>query len=139
MIYENALEPTAEQLDVFLSNESQQPIHMVNLLKFRERACYQDGRDPELSGKDAYMRYAEQMLEIVTENGGALQFSADVDALMIGEVDALWDAVAIVTYPSAAGMAQITMSERFRAISLHRKAGLEGQLLIQCRHGSMGG
>jgi uncharacterized protein (DUF1330 family) len=138
MNYKNAMEPTDEQIGTFLNDTSQKAVHMVNLLKFRERAIYEDGRDPELSGRDAYMRYARQMVELVTENGGSLQFSGDVDTLMIGEIDELWDAVAIVTYPSAAGMAQITMSERFREIAIHRKAGLEGQLLIQCRSGAMG-
>ena len=37
---------------------------MVNLLKFRGKAVYQDGRSDNISGAEAYMRYAERMKTI---------------------------------------------------------------------------
>ena len=58
MEVENAVIPTAAQMEGFLSPDAGEPIFMVNLLKFRERAEYEDGRGSELSGREAYQIYA---------------------------------------------------------------------------------
>ncbi|MDG1417495.1 MAG: DUF1330 domain-containing protein [Maricaulis sp.] len=132
MQIENALEPSQKQIEAFLKTPSNTPVHMLNLLKFRTFASYEDGSDADISGREAYMRYASKMIPMVEAAGGQLVFNGDVDALMIGHIDETWDAVAIVTYPSAAKMIEITMSSEFREISVHRKAGLDGQMLLNC-------
>ena len=45
MKVENSVIPTQEQMDGFLAPGPDGPISMVNLLKFREKASYEDGRD----------------------------------------------------------------------------------------------
>ena len=132
MQVKNALEPDQAQIEKFLADGGDAPVHMLNLLKFREFAAYKDGSDAELSGREAYMRYASKMIAMVEAAGGSLQFNGAVSLLMIGSVDEVWDAAAIVTYPSAAKMIEITMSPEFQEISKHRKAGLEGQILLKC-------
>ena len=104
---------------------------MVNLLKFRAKAEYPDGRADDISGREAYKRYADQMIPIVEREGGKIWFSSEqVQGLVIGEVEDLWDAVAVVEYPSRAAFARIAMSAEVHAIGVHREAGLAGQLLI---------
>ena len=132
MKVENAVEPTGAQLESLIAGAADRPVHMVNLLKFRERAEYPDGADADLSGREAYMRYGGPMMELVHKAGGKLQFSGDVTDILVGEVEENWDMVAIMTYPSEAVMAEITQSPEFAAISGHRKAGLKGQLLLVC-------
>jgi len=44
MHYENKLSPSEEQIEGFLTT-LERPIHMLNLLKFRENASYPDGKD----------------------------------------------------------------------------------------------
>ncbi len=128
----NAIEPEEKQLAAFLAL-GEGPVSMLNLLKFRERAAYPDGRDPDLSGRDAYFRYAIPMTRLVLEAGGTLDFSADAKPLLIGEVEDDWDMAAIMTYPSPRTLAEISLTPEFAEISEHRKAGLAGQLLIPCR------
>lgn len=128
----NAIEPTHEQFAALVSIDSDAPIHMVNLLKFRHRAVYPDGRDTDLPGREAYMRYGRGMTRLVLDAGGSFTFNGQVEGLLIGEVEDLWDAVAIMVYPSAKAMGAITQSPEFAEIAVHRKAGLEGQLLIRC-------
>jgi uncharacterized protein (DUF1330 family) len=72
------------------------------------------------------------MAPLVLAKGGKLRFSSKVDALVIGEVGELWDAVAIMEYPSRAAFVEIATSPEVQEIGRHRKAGLAGQLLIQC-------
>jgi hypothetical protein len=50
---------------------------------------------------------------------------------MIGVVENLWDAVGLVEYPSRADFMRVVMSPEVLELSIHREAGLAGQLLIQ--------
>ncbi len=103
---------------------------MVNLLKFRDKAQYADGRSEDIFGREAYMRYIAGMGPIIAAAGGRFVFSGDVKDLVIGEVEELWDAVGIAEYPSRAEFHRIATSPEVQAIAMHREAGLAGQLLI---------
>ena len=48
-----AVNPSAESLAALAALKDDDPIVMVNLLKFRERAEYADGRETDLSGREA--------------------------------------------------------------------------------------
>lgn len=128
----NAVEPDEAQLNAFMAL-GEGPVSMLNLLKFRKTAAYPDGRDAGMSGREAYFRYAVPMTKLVLDAGGTLDFSGDVNPLLIGEVEELWDMAAIMTYPSPKTLAEISLTPEFQEIAVHRKAGLEGQLLIPCR------
>jgi uncharacterized protein (DUF1330 family) len=132
MKFRNAVEPDGDQLARFLSLRDG-PVSMVNLLKFKDKAEYFDGRDADISGKEAYFRYAIPMTRLVLDAGGTLDFSGDAHPMLIGELEHDWDMVAIMTYPSPRTLADISQTPAFQAIAEHRKAGLEGQLLIPCR------
>lgn len=126
----NAVMPTGAQLQGLIADAGDGPIVMVNLLKFKAKATYDKPGEPEMSGQEAYMRYGAEMMGIVVSNGGRILFNGEAKSLVIGEVGALWDAVALVEYPSPAAFVRIATSPEVNALSHHRKAGLEGQLLI---------
>ena len=127
----NAVTPTAEQIEGFLAPDAAGPIFMVNLLKFKERAEYEDGRETPLSGREAYALYAAEVAKVITQVGGKLIFGANVERLMLGEVEELWDQVAIAMYPTRAAMFEMIQLPEYAAISVHRTAGLAGQLNIE--------
>ena len=127
----NAVTPTAEQIEGFLAPDAAGPIFMVNLLKFKERAEYEDGRETPLSGREAYALYAAEVTKVITQVGGKLIFGANVERLMLGEVEELWDQVAIAMYPTRAAMFEMIQLPEYSEISVHRTAGLAGQLNIE--------
>lgn len=131
MNVENALYPTPDRIADIAVDNSDQPIVMLNLLKFRERAQYADGRATDLSGRDAYMLYGDKMQQLVEREGGRIVFSADVMSLVIGTVDEMWDVAALVEYPSSLAFTRLVTSPEVAAIAVHRAAGLAGQLLIR--------
>ena len=59
MEVKNSVAPNPEQLAGFTEPGPDGPIYMVNLLKFRKKAVYADGRATDLSGVQAYDLYAE--------------------------------------------------------------------------------
>ena len=71
------------------------------------------------------------MRKLLEEVGGSLGFWGDTSRLAIGEVEELWDLVGIAIWPSRKVMFETMMSERMQQISVHRSAGLSGQLNIE--------
>jgi len=131
MDFTNSVIPNEEQIKGFFEPAPPGPIYMVNLLKFKEKAEYADGRETQLTGAEAYKLYSDAVSKLLLQFGGHAGFFADVERLMLGEVDELWDCVAIAVYPSREAMLQMMQSEDMKEISEHRSAGLAGQLNIE--------
>lgn len=131
MRVENAMFPSIEQLSSFFGGPEDGRFVMVNLLKFKTSAEYADGTDADLSGAEAYARYGKSIQACLSAVGGRQIYAGPVTRLLIGEVDDLWDMVALVEYPSLAAMQQMVSSPEYQAIETHRKAGLSGQLNIR--------
>ena len=134
----NAVTPTQEQFMEFLSSDFSGPVCMLNLLKFKDRAEYADGRATELTGQQAYGLYAQQMKPYVLSNGGKFLFSGAVAHMMIGSTEEQWDATAIVEYPSKEAFVEIASSKDVQGFGIHRSAGLKGQLLIATSETGLG-
>jgi uncharacterized protein (DUF1330 family) len=129
----NAMFPSAEQLGGFFGGVEDGPFVMVNLLKFKERATYPDGSEPELSGREAYARYGASVQACLASVGGRSVFASATSDLLLGEVEELWDMVALAQYPSRAAMMAMVQSPEYQAIEKHRIAGLAGQLNIRTK------
>lgn len=136
MKYSNSVYPNEEQIKGFLEPGPEGPICLVNLLKFKLRAEYEDGRESTLTGREAYDLYEAGISKILQEIGGYIGFIGEVERLALGEVEELWDAVALAVWPSRQVMFEVMQSEEMRAISEHRTAGLAGQLNIETREPS---
>ena len=130
MKVENAVYPTADGIQALARDASPTKIAMLNLLKFRDKASYKDGRSDDISGREAYLRYANAMTKIVEREGGRILFTGRIAGLVIGAVENVWDVAAIMEYPSRAAFQRIVTLPEVQEISVHREAGLEGQLLI---------
>lgn len=120
-----------ERVRQMLEPGPDKPIFMVNLLKFKDKAEYKDGRPSTLSGRDAYMIYGRAVTELLPRYGGRAVFAADVTFLALGQVEELWDEVAIASYPNRRAMFEMSTSKEWREIAVHRDAGLKGQLNIE--------
>ena len=100
MKIENKILPNEEQLKGFTDEPEKGPIKMLNLVKLKNKAEYQDGRESDISGLEAYTIYGKEVVEHLEKVGAKLIFSGVVDRLMIGEADDMWDLVAIAEYPN---------------------------------------
>ncbi len=130
--FENHVYPRdPEQIAAMQEPGPHGPIYMVNLLKFKAKAEYTDGRETDLTGREAYQIYGRAVSEIIQDFGGHVVFAADVTNLSLGRVEDLWDEVAIACYPKRAALVAMSTSEPWRKAAVHREAGLAGQLNIE--------
>lgn len=133
MEVKNAVYPPAEQAIAFFGGIEDGPFVMINLLKFKEKAEYADGSDSGLSGREAYGRYGVEVAKLVAQLGGRVRYWGNVTGILLGEVDELWDMVALAEYPSLEAFRRMATSPEMRAIEHHRTAGLAGQLNIRTK------
>jgi len=133
----NMVHPGAEQAAAFFGGEEDGPFVMVNLLKYKSKAGYPDGVDAHLTGAEAYLRYGMAVREHIEAVGGKAGYAGPVTGLLLGEVEELWDMVALAEYPSRAAMMAMIQNPDYQDISRHRTAGLAGQLNIRTK-GTLG-
>jgi uncharacterized protein (DUF1330 family) len=124
--------PTEAQLRAVLSAPDG-PVQMVNLLKFRERAEYPvdyvGDESPDVSGEEAYGRYAANTMPHVAERDGRLVLLSRADESVIGTLGD-WDQIAIVEYPSRAAFIDMGRDPDYLAGTVHRTAGLERTAIV---------
>lgn len=126
----NYVDPTGDQLQRFMENGPEGPIMMLNLLKFREKAAYEnESGEPERTGAEAYVTYSETAVKKVEGVGGGLFFSSPAHAALIGP-DGEWDMVALVRYPSREAFLSMVADPEYQACTHHRTAALADSRLI---------
>ncbi len=133
MEVKNQVTPNTDVAVSFFSEKEDGPFVMVNLLKFKETAEYEDGSDTGLSGREAYQRYGAVVTQCLQKVGGRLIFGGVVTGLLLGEIEENWEMVALVEYPSLEAFRNMTSLPEFIAASAHRTAGLAGQLNIKVK------
>ena len=73
---------------------------------------------------------SEEVINHLAKVGGKIIFWGKVKGLLLGEVEELWDQVAIAQYPNKTAMITMFTNEDYLVSEQHRSAGLEGQLNI---------
>lgn len=128
----NEVLPTsAERIEDMQADGPDGPIFMVNLLKFKDSAEYADGRESDLTGRQAYQLYGRAVSQLIGDYGGEVVFVGDVTFLALGQVEDLWDEVAIAKYPNRRALWDMSTSAEWQEAAVHRAAGLAGQLNIE--------
>ena len=141
MSTETYLNVDRSRLEAFLSLPANEPVVMLNLLRFREIADY--NQSPELappepiSGQEAYRRYGEHALPMVRKAGGETLFSGAPGAFLIGPDSEEWDLALLVKYPSRAAFMKMISDDAYRAGAGHRSAALEDSRLLPITHSTM--
>lgn len=130
----NEVYPSSDKAIAFFSAVDQGPMVMINLLKFKDQADYPEGSGHgPCTGAEAYARYGAAVVACLAMVGGRPVYAGAVTGIILGEVEELWDMIALAEYPSPAAMMQMVQLPEYKAIEIHRTAGLAGQLNIRTR------
>jgi uncharacterized protein (DUF1330 family) len=133
---DTSIDPTRDQVRALRDHGRDGPVVMMNLLKFRETAHYppEAGVQP-CSGKEAYDRYQHAFTVAVGAISQAeVIYDGPCEQLFIGEAGSAtdWDKLLLVRYPSRQHFLAMMADDAYRAALVHRYAGLERTVLIQC-------
>jgi uncharacterized protein (DUF1330 family) len=127
----NHIDPTKAQFEVFKNLPREGAIHMLNLVRVRERAAYPDGRD--VSGLEAYRTYGRESAPIFQRVGGRQHWFGAFETIVIGPADERWDFVFIAEYPNADAFIEMVRDPVYREVVKHRQAAVEDSRLIRLR------
>jgi hypothetical protein len=130
------IDPSRENWQAFKELPRDRPIHMLNLIKFRELAEYPEGHPNHgkgLTGLEAYAIYREGFQRVVRNDGAAMVWEAPMECVVTGPPGE-WDEAFVMGYPnSAAFMAMVKNEEYIRDVVPHRTAAVADSRLIRFR------
>lgn len=131
------IDPTRETFAAFRENDRDGPIHMLNLVRLRERAAYPDGR--EATGAEAYAAYGRESEPVFARLGGRIVWQGRFELLLIGPGEEHWDHCFIAEYPSVAAFVEMIRDPVYREAVKHRQAAVKDSRLIRTAPLATGG
>lgn len=130
------IDPSRENWQRFKDLPRDRPIHMLNLIKFRDLAEYPEGHDLHgkgLTGREAYAIYLEGFQRVVANDGAAMVWEADMECVVTGP-EGEWDEAFVMGYPdSGVFMAMVKNELYIRDVVPHRTAAVADSRLIRFR------
>src|SRR5947208_1787767 len=128
------------ELAAIAGSDADGPRVMLNLNRYRKRAHYEDGvpdgLDPDVSGRDAYLRYGVVATRVLSRLGGRILWEAESHHTAVGEDGDRYDEVLAVWYPSVAAFIQLATDPELLAAHPHRAAALESAVIVCCESGA---
>ena len=126
---EHHVDPTREQFKQMMTLPDQGPVQMLNLIRLRDRAGYEDGR--QATGAEAYAAYGREAGPIFQRVGGRIVFSGDPKLVVIGPEDERWDLCFVAEYPSAAAFGEMLKDPDYQQAVKHRQAAVADSRLVR--------
>jgi uncharacterized protein (DUF1330 family) len=123
------VDPTRETFAAFRADGRPGPIHMLNLVRLRDRAAYPDGR--AATGAEAYAAYGRESAPVFTRFGGSIVWRGRFELVLIGPREERWDLCFIAEYPSVAAFVAMIHDPVYREAVKHRQAAVEDSRLIR--------
>lgn len=123
------VDPTRETFGEFRRMDRAGPIHMLNLVRLREKAVYPDGR--EATGAEAYAAYGRESGPIFRDLGGKIAWSGAFELMLIGPAEERWDHCFIAEYPSVAAFVEMIKNPDYQKAVVHRQAAVLDSRLIR--------
>ncbi|MDP3895568.1 MAG: DUF1330 domain-containing protein [Mesorhizobium sp.] len=125
------IDPTRDAFGEFRRLPEEGRVHMLNLVRLRDRAAYPDGR--AATGAEAYAAYGRESGPIFRRVGGKIAWSGDFRLMLIGPADERWDICFIAEYPNAAAFVEMVKDADYQKAVIHRQAAVEDSRLIRTR------
>lgn len=123
------VDPTREAFARFRELDRPGPVHMLNLVRFRAQAAYDDGT--VASGAEAYASYARESGPVFERLGGRQVWIGKPELMLIGPESEAWDIAFIAEYPSADAFVAMLRDPEYRKAVRHRQAAVADSRLIR--------
>ncbi|MEM5473132.1 DUF1330 domain-containing protein [Hoeflea sp. AS60] len=123
------VDPTKEAFALFREMDGPGPVHMLNLVKFREQAVYDDGT--VATGAEAYASYGRESGPVFKRLGGRQVWVGTPKLMLIGPESEAWDIAFIAEYPDKDAFVAMLRDPDYRKAVRHRQAAVADSRLIR--------
>ena len=103
------------------------PMWALNLMKYRKRAEYADGRESSISGMEADDEYAPH--EHLRKVGSRIVMMAPVVHQLVGD-EHVWDRIAIAQYRDRMAIIEMSSNADFQKDEDHKEAGMDFTIVM---------
>ena len=128
------IDPSRSNFDAFKTLPRDEPIHMLNLLRYREQAEYPSGHkdaDKGWSGRRAYQEYGSTSGPIFRRVGGVIVWRGVFQTVVTGPDAMQWDDGFIAQYPDATSFFEMIKDADYQEAVVHRTAALADSRLVR--------
>ena len=129
------IDPERAQFEAFKALPRDEPVEMLNLVRFRERAAYpaDHPRATEgLTGAEAYALYGRESAPVLDRVGGSVLWRGTMETMLIGPTAERWNAIFVARYPTAGAFLAMVTDPVYRKAVVNRQAAVETSRLIRC-------
>ena len=130
----NFIDPSRANFDAFKALPRDEPIHMLNLLRYRDRAAYPEGHESAgkgWSGRRAYEEYGATSGPIFRRVGGTLVWRGAFQTMVTGPDGEQWDDGFVAQYPSAASFLEMIKDPDYQRAVVNRTAAVVDSRLVR--------
>ena len=120
----------------FRANTRPGPIHMLNLVRLRDVAAYEDGQ--QASGAEAYRIYGRLSAPVLARVGGRIVWRGAMEQMLIGPDDKNWDICFIAEYPDPEAFVDMVKDAEYQKAVIHRQAAVLDSRLIRMKPHDVG-
>ena len=102
---------------------------MLNLVRFRDNAAYDDGR--KMTGREAYAAYGRESGPVFRRVGGEIIWRGLPQSMLIGPGEERWDEIFVARYPTASAFLEMVTDPDYQLAVRHRQAAVADSRLIR--------
>jgi uncharacterized protein (DUF1330 family) len=135
------IDPSRANFEAFKALPRDEPIHMLNLLLYRDEAAYPDGHPNAgkgWSGRRAYEEYGRTSGPIFRRVGGSIVWRGAFHAMVTGPDDQRWDDGFVAQYPNSAAFFEMIKDPDYQQAVVNRTAALVDSRLVRFKPGAGG-
>lgn len=128
------IDPSRANFEVFKSLPRDEPIHMLNLLLYREVADYPEGHEHAgqgWSGRRAYEEYGRTSGPIFRRVGGSIVWRGMFETVVTGPEAMRWHDGFVAQYPNAAAFLEMIKDAEYQQAVVNRTAALDDSRLVR--------
>ncbi len=135
------IDPSRANFEAFKALPRDEPIHMLNLLRYREQANYPAGHEhagKSWSGRRAYEEYGKTSGPIFRRVGGQIVWRGAFECTVTGPDDMRWDEGFVASYPDSGAFFEMIKDPDYQLAVANRTAALTDSRLVRFKPGEGG-
>ena len=135
------IDPSPANFQAFKDLPRDEPIHMLNLLEYREQAEYPEGHEHAgkgWSGRRAYEEYGKTSGPIFRRVGGTMVWRGAFQTMVTGPDAKRWHDGFIAHYPNAGAFFEMIKDPEYQQAVVNRTAALADSRLMRFAPGEAG-
>ncbi|KZX55330.1 MAG: DUF1330 domain-containing protein [Pseudomonadota bacterium] len=135
------IDPSPANFQAFKDLPRDEPIHMLNLLEYREQAEYPQGHEHAgkgWSGRRAYEEYGKTSGPIFRRVGGTIVWRGSFQTMVTGPDAKRWHDGFVAQYPNAGAFFEMIKDPEYQQAVVNRTAALVDSRLMRFEPGEAG-